>query len=340
MGPTTDLNGAVRRDPVRETLWPLAASLALHAGVLVVAALAARAVNVVLRGAESQAVAAQTELTSNQLPAPVSLHGLRGPGDDALLKSAQDRDPTAGEEATGWAAVRGADWNGLAEDVATDEEAGASIIGIGADAAFARGGDRLRENPGGRAGPVAPFGAPVIRGTPGGGIFAHPDARAARSVVYVCDASGSMINHFDSLRHQIERSIHRLKAVQSFNILFFREEGATGLEGGRLVLATGANKGRATAFLSEVTASGTTEPLPALGLALRQKPDLVWLLTDGDFPDNDAVLDFIRTHNPNGRVQINTIAFVQRGEGYERVLRTIARENRGEFRYVDEKELR
>ena len=35
-------------------------------------------------------------------------------------------------------------------------------------------------------------------------------------------------------------------------------------------------------------------------------------------------------------MKINTIAFINRGEGYEQVLQTIARENGGTFRYVSQ----
>jgi hypothetical protein len=107
----------------------------------------------------------------------------------------------------------------------------------------------------------------------------------------------------------------------------------------KLLPASVANRQRAQGFLDEIIPSGATDPLPALELALRQQPDLIWLLTDGDFPDNDAVLKFLRQRNPGGKVQINTIAFVDRGEGYEKVLQTIASENRGKFRFVSQDEL-
>jgi hypothetical protein len=148
-----------------------------------------------------------------------------------------------------------------------------------------------------------------------------------------------MIDKFDALRRQLERGVGRLTPVQSFNVIFFHDERAQALSGATLLQGLQANKRRATEFLNDVIPSGATNPLPALELALRQQPDLIWLLTDGDFPDNDAVLKFLRQRNPRGKVRINTIAFVDRGEGYEQVLRQIAAENRGEFRYVSEQDL-
>ena len=330
----------VRRAWVRETLLPLVASLALHAAVVVAAMLAARAVRVVFRGTETQTAAAESDLASVELMTPVSLHGARGPGEDPFLRSTQDQDSTIPPDASGWTAVRGTNLDSLSSADGADREAEASVIGIGPDAMFPVRGTKLGDRSGGRAGPIAPFGAPVTGGTPDSGIFADKNLRAARSVAYVCDASGSMINHFSALLDQIEHSVHRLKPVQSFNIIFFQEEFAAGIDAHNLLPATAANKARAAQFLSAATASGTTDPLPALEMAMRIKPELIWLLTDGDFPNNDDVLHFIRKNNPNGRIQINTIAFVQRGDAYEKVLRTIAKENRGEFRYVDEKALR
>jgi len=87
-------------------------------------------------------------------------------------------------------------------------------------------------------------------------------------------------------------------------------------------------------------ARGSTDPIPGLELAFKQQPDLIYLLTDGDFPDNAAVLKFIREHNVGAhKAKINTIAFMDHGAAYEKVLQDIARENDGVFRYVSNEEL-
>ena len=109
------------------------------------------------------------------------------------------------------------------------------------------------------------------------------------------------------------------------------------IERGQLMPATPENKRKAADFLGNVSPRGSTDPIPALELALRQKPELVYLLTDGDFADNDAVLAFIRQRAKGCR--INTIAFINRGEQYERVLQTIAKETGGTFKYVGEEHL-
>jgi len=63
---------------------------------------------------------------------------------------------------------------------------------------------------------------------------------------------------------------------------------------------------------------------------LRFQPDAIWLLSDGLFPP--AAADLIRNENPNAHTQIHTIAFYD-NQG-EPLLRRIAEENRGRYRFV------
>ena len=63
-------------------------------------------------------------------------------------------------------------------------------------------------------------------------------------------------------------------------------------------------------------------------------------LAPGDFPNNAAVLEEIRKLNAGKGVRINTIAFMDRGEEYEQLLRTIAEENGGVFKFVSDAEFR
>ncbi|HXE56255.1 MAG TPA: hypothetical protein VN541_24725, partial [Tepidisphaeraceae bacterium] len=87
---------------------------------------------------------------------------------------------------------------------------------------------------------------------------------------------------------------------------------------------------------------GSTNPLPGLELAFHQHPDLIYLLTDGDFPDNKAVLDRIHQLDKDHRVKINTIAFVGDNDNdtdFMKLLKQIAQETGGVYRYVKESDL-
>jgi hypothetical protein len=180
----------------------------------------------------------------------------------------------------------------------------------------------------------SPTARSIFRGRGGGGGDGLPP-----TVVFVCDASGSMVNKFDDLRGELRKAIVGLKPSQSFNIIFFQGDKALALDERQLLVNKPENRAKAFAFLDSVAACKTTDPTVALDMALRQRPGLIWLLTDGDFPDNEAVHRFLAQRNTPRIAAINTIAYVDRGESYEQVLRRIAQDNSGVFRFVAQSDL-
>jgi hypothetical protein len=62
----------------------------------------------------------------------------------------------------------------------------------------------------------------------------------------------------------------------------------------------------------------------------RQKPDAIFLLTDGGFEGSSP--DFIRQLNNSLNVQINTVALIS--DAGAPLLKQIARENNGDYRFV------
>jgi hypothetical protein len=183
-------------------------------------------------------------------------------------------------------------------------------------------------------------------GTPGGGglglkgpIFGN--SGNARKIAFVCDASGSMLSKFSTLRRELSKSVQSLKPVQSFSLVFFQEQTCMYLEQ-NLVMATPGNKLRADRFLETVVPRASTNPIPALELAFKEKPDLIYLLTDGDFPDNAAVLNRIHQLDKDATVKINTIAFVgdqDNDTDFMKLLQQIAKETGGVYRFVRESDL-
>jgi Mg-chelatase subunit ChlD len=166
----------------------------------------------------------------------------------------------------------------------------------------------------------------------------------AHNVVYVIDRSGSMIDTFDSVRWEMVTSISELRDSHTFHIIMF----ATGkpiqldIAGARRpYVATRANRKEAARFLADdVRAEGQTDPVPALQQAFgvlqraKQKGKLIYLLTDGIFPDNEKVLNAIRSANSGGDVVINTFLYGNRPPEAVDVMETIADENGGSYRYV------
>ena len=192
----------------------------------------------------------------------------------------------------------------------------------------------------GEGGALAPFGIPGG----GGGIgpkspFMGVSGNAMK-VAYVCDSSGSMMSLFDTLRVELRKAVDKLQPIQGFDIIFFSEDGFLALDK-QLLLATPESKRRAFEFLDKTAPHGSSNPLPGIRLAFQTQPQLIYMLTDGDFPNNDEIIQEIRKLNASKKVKINTIAFGEDTEqNFHKFLKQIADENGGLFRHVREADLR
>lgn len=329
-------NAAIRHRPgLAQHVVPFLMSLLFHAGIVVVGLLTYQSVKVLLHH-ETQTIPGDTPLISS----PVNLglnDGFRGDQNRPDLSSIQNE--LNDSSATGWNNRRGTDLQSLGRSFADERAHDASLdtpIGIGP-----RAGRTASSETAGDGGPLAPYGIPQRGG--GTGIFGLGPSGASRprSVAYLCDASGSMLPKFDALKRELAKAIQGLQPVQSFSVHFFSDTREFSL-GPQLLMATPANKLHALNFLETIAPRGSTDPIPALERAFQQKPQLIFLLTDGDFPDNAAVLNRIRQLNRDSPVRINTIAFVGDGDSdtaFIALLEQIAHENSGTYRHVVQNEL-
>ena len=161
-------------------------------------------------------------------------------------------------------------------------------------------------------------------------------APGVRSIVYVVDRSGSMVDTFLHVRAELKRSISALRRSQKFHVIFFNSGAPLENPPRRLVNAIDAHRRDFFKFLDNVAAGGGTRPELALRRALAMEPDLIYLLSDGiSFdPDLPAKLD---AWNRGRHTRIYTIAYLDQG-GRE-ILEGIAREHGGEFKFVSEYDL-
>jgi len=206
---------------------------------------------------------------------------------------------------------------------------------------------RLYASGGGAAG-----GASAAFGTITGGSGRGPKGRlygtggAAYHIVYLVDRSGSMLETFDEVRHEILRSISRLRAAQTFHVIFFSEGQPKENRPRRLVRATVQYKREAAKYLRTVqpqSTTGQTDPIPALKRAFevlanspgKKRGKLIFLLTDGVFFDNEKVEKTIEAMNSAKAVHIYTILHRYKDEEAMKVLRAIAEKNRGKFKFVE-----
>ena len=190
-------------------------------------------------------------------------------------------------------------------------------------------------------------------GVPGGGGGTGPKSAFmgvggnARLICYVCDASASMLGRkHDALVRAIERSVNDLRPSQAFSIIFLRGEDHPLRSSDSLVLANGDNKTKAFEFIRNMRLGPGSRPNPSIELAFKQNPELIYLLTDGDFDDSrDSTMALLRKLNPKKTVKINTILFISHEdesskavEEGENTLQQIAKENGGVFKRVFEGE--
>lgn len=214
------------------------------------------------------------------------------------------------------------------------------------------------------SGSVAAEVAPDV-GSHGGGheprifTFGGLPGQGATEIVYVVDASGSMIGYLPFVISDLKQSIEALAPDQRFRVIFFQRNdalivpGPGEVEGGtELLVATEANRRFVIDWIDldtgHVHAAGRSNPLEAISIALTKmtpSPDLLYVLsTDitgvGEFEiAQDEILRTIdvlnRRADGSRKSVIKTIQFVD--EDPLQTLRKIAQRNGGVegYQFVD-----
>ncbi len=218
--------------------------------------------------------------------------------------------------------------------VAAEETPVDAVADIAVSAAASAPADvvGISDGVGGRTAPGA-----NMTGLPGGsGGAASFFGLGARgnSFVYVVDYSGSMyvFGKIEAAKNELLRSMQALSGSQRFHIIFFDSRHEP-MPAQALVPATAANKQTFGRWVEQARGGGGTNPMEAMELALSLKPNAIWLMTDGMFEcSDDAILGLIRANNPGRRIQVHAIAFFENAG--EPILKRIAEENRGKYRFV------
>ncbi len=162
--------------------------------------------------------------------------------------------------------------------------------------------------------------------------------------VYLVDSSGSMGDGFESARSALIASINLLTPEQRFYVVFFDaktdymrlrpvdEDEPTS------VFATPENKAALKRWAMRITADRGQAPYDPLRFALKLRPDVIFLLSDGEFPQ--GIEDLLKTENNVSNLFgeskpisiVHTIAY--HSEEGESRMRRIAKQNHGQYRYV------
>ncbi len=149
-----------------------------------------------------------------------------------------------------------------------------------------------------------------------------------RFFVYVIDCSESMIDEdrFARATMEVRRSVLALQAPQQFEVIFYNEDPTPMPGGPKPRPADSQNKGQLLTWLRLVEPDGGTDPRAAIRQALSLRPEAVFLLSDGEFPDGTAqAVAHFNAH----RIPIHCVD-LSGGAGGDH-LRRIARESGGKY---------
>jgi len=164
--------------------------------------------------------------------------------------------------------------------------------------------------------------------------------------VYVFDRSASMSiargKPLAAAKKELIASLAPLERVHQFYLLFYNQETRAfqpGGEAGKLIFATDSNKTAAERFINGIQPEGATDHYAALSLALKMRPDVIFLLTDGDAKDDLSEAELAQLSKQNAAAtKIHVIQFTaDLPTGVN--LKTLAKDNGGEFKTVSLKEL-
>ena len=175
--------------------------------------------------------------------------------------------------------------------------------------------------------------------------FMGLDAVAARRIVYVVDASGSMMLHLSTVLEELERSLRKLHPKQMFGVVFFQNKKSIAVPPkGELVYANASNIEKAMRWSGKVTAFGYCNPIVAIKTAMRLEPEVMYLLSENitgtgsyEVPEEELLeaidgLNPVDTRNGLRKVQINCIQFLS--EDVNGTMEKIAKIHGGDDGYV------
>ncbi|MDA7925998.1 VWA domain-containing protein, partial [Mariniblastus sp.] len=155
-------------------------------------------------------------------------------------------------------------------------------------------------------------------------------AAKGNHVIYVVDISYSMSepysaseNRLQRAKNELQESIGELSGTQKFSIYFFSD---TVTFDQRFIGKKPSQKNqiKLKEWLNQIFCQSGTNPSPAMQIALSEKCDEIFLLSDGDFDQGTA--DLIRRSN-KFNTRINTISLGRSSDS----LKTIAEENNGQY---------
>jgi hypothetical protein len=147
--------------------------------------------------------------------------------------------------------------------------------------------------------------------------------------VFVVDCSGSMAREERWLRVQRElrKTLLGLQFPQRYLVIFYND-GVRAMPGGLPQSADRTAELRTLAWAGQVVPDGGTEPEPAMRMALGLRPNAIFLLSDGAFPEGAA--DRVIEANPGpDKVPVHCVDLSGGAAGSD--LKRIAERSNGQY---------
>jgi hypothetical protein len=316
--------------PLVQKVLPFAASLGLHVAVLAIGYATYRTAVAIMHVAKPEVVV--PEQSFDLTPAvPKYL----GNTDDPNHRAEQDifDEPVTNP---GISQMKGASLQNMLSSGSSDATGDSSDIAIGPGTGFNKGKNFGPGQDDGQAGPLAAVG-PERGGVPDGTIFTTCPQNVHK-IVYLCDASGSMQPVFSTLRSQLKTSSSHLLPGMFFNVIFFSDDNVIPFNNG-LVAANPNNQKKLEDFVDDEAPRGGTNPMPAIEQAFANKPDVMYVLTDGfdQINDLESVYTKFATLNSDKKVKVYTILLTDdpdKDKSLVDILRRIAKDNGGQMSIV------
>ena len=215
-------------------------------------------------------------------------------------------------------------------------DAAPSVIGIGGSKTGVGQGLGTGASGGGS---LAKFGVPGGGGGigPKGAVFGN--GGNALRIAFICDGTGTMVGLKDTLvKRELRSTISKLTPRQQFNVIYFKNgDNAEAVDKNALIPATPQNIKRMGTFLDGLAPQGATNPIPAIEMAFKMKPQLLYILSDGEFNDLVPYADVIKRIaelNADKKTRVNTILFGERADEAEKTMKQIAKDSGGNFVFV------
>jgi hypothetical protein len=163
-----------------------------------------------------------------------------------------------------------------------------------------------------------------------------------KKVVYLCDASGSMLSVFGVFKQRLKESVNKLDAGTEFNVIIFSDENVFPLFKDGPLPANDDTRKKAMDFIDNAVSTGGTQPLPAIKFALAEHPDLIYLLTDGfdQISNFDEVTKAFKDGNPDGKTKVDCIFLESDPDPkLEECLKKLAHDTKGTFAKIEKSDM-